>query len=268
MLVNIRKAVFETNSSSTHSISICEDSKGILDTIVPDDSGTIVLEGGQFGWEWKKYNDSLTKANYCAVFAFEDAEQTNMLVELLTEHTGAKAISVLARREDYSSYIDHQSAACEGGAAKEVFKSKDSLKKFIFSRDSWLFTGNDNEQAPPNFYDNTDEIYTHDLVVEGSDETVKFTHYPSIDEILQALNTLMDHHYLVNNYNYKKDYYNWEYRSFPYGGRDDIWSISPVNIGNEKIEIYQIKTLCDKDNKYIGESVVRTRSLFFLISKI
>lgn len=42
---NIRNGVFETNSSSSHSISILNNCNGMYDTICPNDDGNIILEG-------------------------------------------------------------------------------------------------------------------------------------------------------------------------------------------------------------------------------
>ena len=74
----IRKSVFETNSSSTHSISI-DDSGANYTSITPDRDGNIVLKGGQFGWEIGDFNDPLTKANYCAVDQLSDEDNIKML---------------------------------------------------------------------------------------------------------------------------------------------------------------------------------------------
>ncbi len=60
----IRKSVFETNSSSTHSISI--DSHGDIELITPDDDGYIYIDIGQFGWEEETHHDFATKASYLA----------------------------------------------------------------------------------------------------------------------------------------------------------------------------------------------------------
>lgn len=138
---NIRQGVFETNSSSSHSLSIAKDSDGILDTILPDEDGIIVLNGGEFGWEWEAYNDPLTKANYCAV---DQPDQIAMLTAVICQHTGAKSIQI----DISNSYIDHQSQ----GTASEAFVSMETLKRFIFDPRSYLFTGNDNSDAPANFY--------------------------------------------------------------------------------------------------------------------
>ena len=61
----IRKNCFETNSSSTHSLCITTEDKYLQ--LVPNSDGSIVLTGGEFGWGWDKFNDPLTKANYCAL---------------------------------------------------------------------------------------------------------------------------------------------------------------------------------------------------------
>lgn len=139
----IRRNVFETNSSSTHSISIVG-SEGMYDTILPDKKGNILLEGGKFGWEEMEYTDSLTKANYCAVDNIYNEDRLNMLKEVIKEHTRCNEVIILANKDSYDnpcySYIDHQSA----GISSEAFTSKENLKNFIFGKNSVLFTDNDN----------------------------------------------------------------------------------------------------------------------------
>lgn len=140
---NTRNNVFETNSSSTHSVSIVENTKGIYDTL-PVSEQTVILNGGEFGWEWQKYNDALTKANYATVFAASDKEKTKMLISVIKEHTGAKKVVI----DLGDSYIDHQSDINEGGAGSEAFINKKFLKEFIFNPECILITGNDNEESP------------------------------------------------------------------------------------------------------------------------
>lgn len=83
---NIRNKVFETNSSSTHSISISANSKGLYDTIVPENK-VITLSGGKFGWEWSKFNDLLTKADYAYEYAKGNQDKLNFLaVKLLVKN--------------------------------------------------------------------------------------------------------------------------------------------------------------------------------------
>lgn len=191
---NIRYGVFETNSSSTHSISISSNSDGILDTIVPSSDGTIVLSGGEFGWSWDKFNDPMTKANYCATDLQENPHSLHMLAEVICKHTGAKKV-VFSMSPDYQSsgysYVDHQSV----GTSSEAFKNEETLKNFLFNPGSWLFTGNDNDYAPPNFYDvDKDIVYQYEMVVDGVEDTAKFVEYPDDVTVRMTMDSLTRNH--------------------------------------------------------------------------
>ena len=185
MMINIRGKVFETNSSSTHSITITPNSSGIYDTIIPD-NGVITLVGGQFGWEWEKYNDPLTKANYAAVYAQNNSNKLNTLINVIKDHTGAKEVVL-----DVSGYIDHDSI----NKADPAFVSDDKLKDWLFNSESWLFTGNDNEAAPPNFYDVEFGIeYNYQLSIDGLNLVEKFEDYPSNEKLKDSLYALASRH--------------------------------------------------------------------------
>lgn len=192
----IRSSVFETNSSSSHSISIADDTKEfVLETIYPDQDGKVVLTGGEFGWDWFKNNDSLTKANYAAVDFKYSEELTEMLVDVIKEQTGAEEV-IMSFTDDYDgpnhSYIDHDSHGTTP-------KCKDELRNFIFNQNSWLFGGNDNSTANPTFYDVPEikdgrkilTVYTHELSIEGFHKKTQFKSKPTNDEIDSALESLM-----------------------------------------------------------------------------
>lgn len=139
----IRKKVFETNSSSSHSISISEDdSNFLLDHIIPDDNGIVELTGGKFGWGWEKYIDAETKANYFAQDNSNDREALQILADVIIEQTGAKKVLI-----NVSGYIDHQSVGTARGLSKE------EIRNFIFNKKSILYIGNDNEDSPSGFYE-------------------------------------------------------------------------------------------------------------------
>lgn len=134
-----RRKVFETNSSSSHSIEYFEGPS--WDTIIPDEDGVILLTGGQYGWEECQYNKAIDKANYCAVDFRNNEELTNMLIEVIQEYTGCKDV-VIDLIEDgwHWSYIDHQS----DGTAREYATSIDELKTLIFNKSCYIITDNDN----------------------------------------------------------------------------------------------------------------------------
>lgn len=139
----VRKGVFETNSSSTHSLCII-DGGDLNDTIKPNREGFIVLNGGEFGWEIATYTDALTKANYLAQYTnifpeMKSGEPSHLiLMEVIKEQTGYDVVL-----DDLSEgYIDHQSV--DPKEFEQISSNKDLIRDFIFSKESTLHTDNDN----------------------------------------------------------------------------------------------------------------------------
>lgn len=194
----VRKGVFETNSSSSHSIALAtEDKQFVLDTIYPNQHGEIHLTGGEFGWDWFKHNDAETKANYAAVDFDNDEQLTEMLHEVIKEQTGATSV-INDFTSEYSggnySYIDHDSHGI-------VPRHREGLKNFIFNKNSWLFGGNDNSTPDPTFY-HVSEIrdgkmivpeYKYELSVEGLEKTTKYLTKPTDEELSDGLDALLSH---------------------------------------------------------------------------
>lgn len=140
----IRHGVFETNSSSTHSISLANtEKKFCTDSLPIDKDGSISIYPGEFGWEQKRYYDAYTKASYALTYAFAtSSKEIVMLQEVIQEHTGVKDVKLCTSESGYYAFgnIDHQSIeVCE-----EAFKSKEALRSFIFNPQSILITDNDN----------------------------------------------------------------------------------------------------------------------------
>lgn len=188
----IRTGVFETNSSSAHSITLASATQQfILDTIYPDQFGRVYVNGGEFGWEWRKYNDAQTKLDY----AYQGNVDVEMLERVVKEQTGAT--EVVFSKEGYESgYIDHQSS----GTVNEVCIDDARTRDFIFNKNSWLFTGNDNSQADPTFY-HVSEIrdgkiinpeYKYELSIEWLEQTTKYLTYPTDDELSTGVDSLLD----------------------------------------------------------------------------
>lgn len=138
MKKQIRQGVFETNSSSTHSVSIPEEINPLFtkNTLISDENNNIILHGGEFGWEIEDYTDALTKANYVATAVKWDEDKLQLLEEVIKEKTSCN--KVIFNLDD--SCIDHQSI----GRFNFLFKSKKSLSDFIFNTQCILHTDNDN----------------------------------------------------------------------------------------------------------------------------
>ena len=80
-----------------------------------------------------------------------------MLEEVLKEAFGIEDVDVNIWADEndangHFAYIDHQSN-CGDGENTEMFESKEALQAWLFGENSYVMTGNDNEEAPPGFYD-------------------------------------------------------------------------------------------------------------------
>jgi len=132
----IRRGVFETNSSSTHSISIAYGTPLLGSLEVVD--GIVTIHPDEFGWAVETYNDPESKASYCYTYCVNyNLDKLSMLRRVIEAQTGAKVTFV---DNGDTGYIDHASL----DIAAEPFKSDEALRQFIFSLSSVLYTDNDN----------------------------------------------------------------------------------------------------------------------------
>ena len=139
----IRNQVFETNSSSCHSVSV--QYGDVFDGLTPDANNEIVIYPGEFGWGYydrpEEINDPLTKIAYCWQDTCEGSKQREMLEKVVLEHTGASKLRMQSTFDDGSEgYIDHQSA----GTSHKLFADEWTLKNFLFSPNSVLTLDHDN----------------------------------------------------------------------------------------------------------------------------
>lgn len=138
----VRHKVFETNSSSTHSISISTNNPVTMDTLYVDETGTVIIYPGEFGWEVEEYTDAQTKASYCYTYCKNyNLDKLDMLTCVLMYQTGAKNVHYVTLEGSYpDGYIDHQSI----DVCNIAFEDDETLRMFIFNRSSVLRTDNDN----------------------------------------------------------------------------------------------------------------------------
>ena len=141
-MITIRRSVFETNSSSMHTLVIAG-TDHLDDKLFIDQDGVCKIFFGEFGWGPDVYYDAASKASYCltAASANNNVEQLDMLQLVIKQQTGATEVVF----EDMSGcnewgYVDHQSS----DAANDAFENEETLKAFIFNKDSKLVIDNDN----------------------------------------------------------------------------------------------------------------------------
>lgn len=135
----IRKSVFETNSSSTHSIAISKK---------PVTIGKSIHFGiGEFGWE----NDCVDTADYLYTAILEQDDRDDLLdrlKEMLDNHSIEYKFEEPKYwiADDGDKYLDEGYVDHAGGTREfidAVLSDDDMLMRCLFG-DSCVYTGNDN----------------------------------------------------------------------------------------------------------------------------
>lgn len=151
----IRKSVFETNSSSTHSVTIKD---GPLDYVNEEDK--IEVYPGEFGWEEERYTTFPKKLSYAYTHAMHWGSSSDLirLNNVLKKHFNRTIIykDLNSNVYDYETllelkengdhihskfgFIDHQST----DVSECIFTSDYTLEQFLFNTNSYFTTDNDN----------------------------------------------------------------------------------------------------------------------------
>lgn len=135
----VRINIFETNSSSVHSLVIDksgrEPSKFKL-----NQHGKIEVSFGSFGSEYEIYNTQYSKLSYlmtCLYYiagydinAIYDNYQFHYIESTICDYTGATGITIL---EDIDPYLDHQSIPAYDISIINSW-DKDEIIDFIFNK--------------------------------------------------------------------------------------------------------------------------------------
>lgn len=140
----IRQGVFETNSSSTHSICIAKD-------VDPELPKRIAFRFGEFGWECDTLRSEHEKASYLYTGLFHVGRVEGF--KKISETLKSKGIEVTAEEPIYkddskwaenSGYVDHGDEL--GPFLDDVCSDEGKLLRFLFSDLSFIITGNDNDE--------------------------------------------------------------------------------------------------------------------------
>ena len=137
----IRNGVFETNSSSCHSICIQKDKNITL-------PNSIYFGIGEYGWEF----DCVDTASYLYTLILNSGdkeEKLNTLKNILDKHNISYTFEG-AKLEEYwdgtkglnTGYVDHGYEAAD--FVEAVLNDEDLLLRCLFGADSCVYTGNDN----------------------------------------------------------------------------------------------------------------------------
>ena len=161
-----RGKVFETNSSSTHSITIESGGLTAGELRIAEDN-KVHVTFGEFGWEVCDYSDQYEKLQYiltmCACTEgrnctspdeFYETEGYKLISSAVSEYCHCDGIEVESDINiecydnkiylDFDGYIDHQS--CDYSSVAEFLKENyiSSVEEFIFDNGIIVHTDNDN----------------------------------------------------------------------------------------------------------------------------
>ena len=139
----IRNGVFETNSSSVHSICIQKDKNITL-------PNSIYFHTGEYGWEFDRVDTA--SYLYTAILSTYDKDEAEEKIKQIKTVLDKHSISYdfeepLYYNGKYGSwldngYIDHGCEAADFVDA--VLNDEDLLLRCLFGTDSCVYTGNDN----------------------------------------------------------------------------------------------------------------------------
>ena len=159
MRTQVRSCCFESNSSSTHSVSVGEgemmDDFGLSKETLR--RGVIEVRlGSDYGWDWNRYYHPDEKLAYLLTTAARRCAgrlgSGDVTATLRGSSMAARVFSVVRRVTgcevrvfaDGLGEIDHASI----GVGPEVSQDEDILARFLFAQGSYLQTGNDNSLPP------------------------------------------------------------------------------------------------------------------------
>lgn len=145
-MIQIRNGVFETNSSSTHSLCISKEKFDVAN--IPDYLNISADE--DFGWSQIAYNTPEEKANYI----FEVMCECGMIAEIKDFKNKIKKLGIKASYPklvkdkwgcvDIGGYVDHAGEAVP--FVHELLKDNDKLCRFLFNPKSVIYTGSDSAE--------------------------------------------------------------------------------------------------------------------------
>ena len=141
----IRSNAFETNSSSTHSITVGENKSGEYN-ILP-----ITVKPawyGKFGWEFETWDTIEEKLAYmirCLVcYDFNEKNLQDKIKPIQERlHNLGINFELPTYKEYMNGYVDHEDWYQE--EIEDIYKDDDILLTFLLSDSSYIEGGNDNE---------------------------------------------------------------------------------------------------------------------------
>ena len=140
MKKQIRRNVFETNSSSMHSLSIIGSDRMVQLT---GENDVVSVGYGEFGWGYDRLNSPREKISYLITQYSENDDMIDRIKDAVKDYTGFVLNIVEGNEDDWDDgkgYIDHQSQ----GMICEFISDKQSIIDIVFNEKYTIIIDNDN----------------------------------------------------------------------------------------------------------------------------
>lgn len=135
-MINIRQSVFETNSSSMHSLSIIGSDR--MTNVITEDA---TVTYGEYGWGYDTLTHPLDKISYIITQYSDDEEMKETVKRAFKNYTGFELTIVETGDKYYSKgYIDHESY----GMICEFVKDENAIVDIVFNDKYTIVIDNDN----------------------------------------------------------------------------------------------------------------------------
>lgn len=144
-----RRCVFETNSSSTHSVCITTERKAEL--AYPE---KLVFRCRDFCWEYQRLSTPDEKADYlyASILSLQSREEAENSKNKIYAMLGELGIECEFEQAKYfgdgwceNAHVDHAGEDDHLGFVNRVLSNRGRLIRYLFSNQSFVLTGNDNE---------------------------------------------------------------------------------------------------------------------------
>lgn len=141
MNIKLRRSVFETNSSSVHTLSFRK-TECVTGEVEVGES--LVVGLGEYGWGYEELDSPLEKLDYLCLLSAELEGDLSLVDSMIMKVFGNSLWSKLELAEgDKRGYIDHQSK--HDSIFNELLGlDSDSLKSFFFDPSNKIIITNDN----------------------------------------------------------------------------------------------------------------------------
>lgn len=139
MRKQIRNEVFESNSSSVHTLTISKAGRE-PSKFIPDKDGYIHVDYGQFGKNYEIYDSQYDKLSYLVTLCYycanvygetRDTYQFKCIEDAIIEYTECNGIII---DEVEIPEIDHQSQPWDGDITFINVYDEDSIIDFVFNK--------------------------------------------------------------------------------------------------------------------------------------